>query len=223
MGMLPVENSQDGGVSEVNDILINRDLFICGEIKQPLNYSVLTLPDTDYRTIKVIYSHPQVLAQCSGFISRFDLEARPFHNAAASARMLSETKMRATAVIASPLCAALHNLTIIKENIEDDTSNYTRFVLLSKEKFEGEGNKCSIVFTTKNQYGELYAILKIFSDESVNLIRIESRPSQLEKGNYVFMVDFYGSENDQRIKRTLDAVEKKAILYKLLGCYRSAD
>jgi prephenate dehydratase/chorismate mutase len=223
MGMLPVENSQEGGISEVNDILINHDFFICGEIKQPLNYSLLTLPDTDYRTIKVVYSHPQVLADCNGFISRNHLETRPFHNAAAAARMLSETKMRAAAAIASPLCAALHNLNIIKENIEDDPTNYTRFVLLSKEKYQEDGNKCSIMFTTQNRFGELYSILKIFSDEAINLIRIESRPSQLERGNYVFLVDFFGSDKDPKIKQTLEAVEKKALIYKLLGCYKSAD
>lgn len=219
LGMLPVENSVEGGVSEVNDLLIEHELSICGEIKQPLDYALLTLPETDYRGIKVVYSHPQVLAQCSGFISRNNLEARPYYNAAAAARMIAETQPRASAAIASPLCAALHNLVVIKENIEDDTANFTRFVLLSKEKIKKEGSKCSVAFTTRDQFGELYAILKIFSDAKINLIRIESRPSQVEKGRYVFLVDFNGSDRDERIKKTLDAIEKKAVMYKLLGCY----
>jgi prephenate dehydratase/chorismate mutase/prephenate dehydratase len=218
LGMLPVENSVEGGVSEVNDLLIAHELSICGEIKQPLDYALLTLPETDYRGIKVVYSHPQVLARCGGFISRNNLEARPYYNAAAAARMIAETKPRASAAIASTLCAALQNLAVIKENIEDDTANFTRFVLLSKEKSEEEGGKCSVAFTTRDRFGELYAILKIFSDAKINLIRIESRPSPVEKGRYVFLVDFNGSDRDERIKKTLEAVEKKAVMYKLLGC-----
>jgi prephenate dehydratase/chorismate mutase len=222
-GMLPVENSVEGGVSEVNDLLVEHDLFICGEIKQPLNYALLTLPDTDYRTIKVVYSHPQVLSQCSGFIARNNLEARPHYNAAGAARMLAETQPRASAAIASPLCAALHNLSIIKEGIEDDTTNFTRFLLLSNERNGEDGNKCSVAFATGNEFGELYAALKIFSDAGISLTRVESRPSRQVKGNYVFLVDFNGSDRDEKIAKTLAEVEKKAVYYKLLGCYNSAD
>ena len=222
MGMLPVENSLEGGVSEVDDILIEHELYICGEIRQPFNYSLLTLPDTDYRGIKVVYSHPQVLAQCSGFIARNNLETRPYYNAAGAARMITETKSRASAAIASTLCAYLHNLAVIKENIENDPSSYTRFLLLSKERPTQPGNKCSIAFSTQSQFGELYAILKIFSDAGINLTRIESRPSRSEKSNFVFLVDFCGSDKDEKIAKTLRDIEKKAIFYKLLGCYKDA-
>lgn len=219
-GMLPVENSVEGGVSEVNDILVHKDIFICGEFKQPLNYSLLTLPESDYRGIKVVYSHPQVLAQCNGFISRNNLEARPYYNAAAAARMIAETKPRAAAAIASPLCSALYNLMVIKEGIEDDTSNYTRYLLLSKDPCKKEGDKCSIVFSTKNEFGELYGILKAFSDGKINLTRLESRPSPVEKGRFVFLLDFFGSEKDEGVKKALAVVEKKAVMYKMLGCYK---
>lgn len=221
LGMLPVENSREGGVSEVDDLLIEHDLYICGEIKQPSHYALLTLTDTDYRGIKVVYSHPQVLAQCSGFISRNNLEGRPFYNAASAARMIAETKPRASAAIASTLCADLHNLAVIKENIENDSSVFTRFLLISREKAKEDGNKCSIAFSTHSRFGELYAILKILSDAGLNLTRIESRPSQSEKSNFVFLVDFYGSCKDEKIIKTLGAVEKKALMYKLLGCYKS--
>lgn len=221
-GMLPLENSLEGGIAEVIDLLIRNDLFIAGEIKQPLNYTLLTLPDTDYRTIKVVYSHPQVLAQCKGFISRNYLEARPYHNAAGAARMLAETKPRASAVIASPLCAALHNLVIIKENVEDDPADYIRYVLLSRERSSVDGDKCSISFTTRDEFGELYAILKIFSEAGINLTRIESRPSHLEKGNHIFLIDLSGSEQDPKVKDALSQVEMRVVLFKLLGCYKTS-
>lgn len=223
LGMLPVENTVEGGITEVNDILIENELYINGEIKIPPNYAILTLPDTDYRTVKVVFSHPQVLAQCSGFISRNNLEARPYYDAAAAARMLADTQPRAAAAIASPLCSALYNLAVIKENVENDPSNYTRFLLLGKERAEAKGNKCSIAFTTENRFGELYGVLEILKEAKVSIIRIESRPSQDVKGNYVFLVDFAGSDTDEKIKKVLEAVEKKAIMYKLLGCYKAAE
>lgn len=222
-GMLPVENSVEGGVSEVNDILVQKEIFICGEFKQPLNYALLTLHEGDYRGIKVVYSHPQVLAQCNGFISRNNLEPRPYYNAAAAARMIAETKPRAAAAIASPLCSALYNLMTIKEGIEDDTSNYTRYLLLSKKPCENKGDKCSIVFSTRNEFGELYGILKAFSDSKINLTRLESRPSPLEKGRFVFLLDFLGSIEEEKVKETLALVEKKAVMYKMLGCYNHLD
>jgi chorismate mutase / prephenate dehydratase len=221
-GMLPVENSIEGGVTEVNDMLVQQEVYICGEVKQPLNYSLLTLPNSDYRGIKVVYSHPQVLAHCSGFISRNNLEPRPYYNAAAAARMIAETKPRAAAAIASPLCADLHNLDIIKEHIEDDSANYTRFLLLSKQACQTEGNKCSIIFATQNEFGELYGILKAFNDVKINLTRLESRPSPVEKGNFVFLVDFYGSAKDEKVIKTLDIVKKKAVMFKLMGFYNEA-
>ena len=219
-GLLPVENSIEGGVTEVNDLLIKEDIYICGEIKQPLHYALLTLPNSDYRAIKVVYSHPQVLAHCSGFISRNNLEPRPYHNAAAAARMLAETQPRAAAAIATPLCAALHNLFVVKENIEDDFENYSRFILLSKNPCHFDGNKCSIVFSTKNEFGELYSILKTFSDAHINLTRLESRPSPIKKGNFVFLADFYGSDKDEAVQNVLTQIKSKTVFFKMMGCYK---
>jgi len=222
LGFLPVEDSVEGGVSEVNDLLIDHELYICGEIKEPLNYALLTLPEIDYRGIKVVYSHQQALAQCGGFIARNHLEARPYYNAAGAARMIAESKPRASAAIAGTLCAALYNLKIIKENIEDNTSCFTRFVLISKEKCKEEGNKCSIAFSTRSDFGELYAILKIFKDAKISLTHIESRPSRLETSRNVFLVDFNGSDRNEKVIKVLAAVKEKAVMYKLLGCYKEA-
>jgi prephenate dehydratase/chorismate mutase len=223
LGIIPVENSLEGGVNEVNDLLIEENLYICGEIKQRLGYALLTLPETDYRVIKEVYSHPQALAECSGFISRNHLEGRPYYDAAGAARLIAESRLRASAAIASTLCAELYNLQIIKEDIEDDTSTYTRFILVGKEKCKEKGNKCSILFSSQNQFGELYGILKIFSEAKINLIRVASHPSRQEQGNWVFLLDFIGSDRDEKISALLEQVEKRAVDYKLLGCYRAAE
>jgi len=220
LGMLPVEHSPEGEVAEVNDLLIRHDIYVCGEVIQPPHYALLTLHETDYRSIKVVYSHPQILAHCKGFIARNHLEARPYYSAAGAARMIAESQLRASAVIATTLCAALHNLTVIKENIEDNNSALARYLLITKEKNKEKGNKCSVIFSTTNDFSELYGVLKIFNDAGIKLTRIESHPAHVETGSVAFLVDFLGCAGEEKIQKVLEEVEKKAVMYKLLGCYQ---
>ena len=224
MGVLPLENSLEGAVTEVNDLLIysETDVKIVAEIRLPVNHCLLVTPDTDYREIKLVYSHPQALAQCRGFLQRNKLEARPFYDTAGAAKMLSISRPKAAAAIASSLCAELYNLQVIKENIEDEPTNITRFIVIAKTSDNGSGDKCSIIFSTKHEAGALFSVLKIFSDAKINLTRIESRPFRRDPGNYAFLMDFKGSTNDQKILEILKQVKKKAELYKFLGCYKEA-
>jgi len=224
LGILPVENSLEGAVNEVNDLLIysENDLKIVGEIKLPITHCLLATPDTDYREIKLVYSHPQALAQCRGFLLRNKLEPRPFYDTAGAAKMLSITHPNAAAAIASNLCAELYNLQVIKENIEDESTNFTRFIVVSKTAANGSGDKCSIIFSTKHEAGALFSVLKLFSDTSINLTRIESRPFRRDPGNYAFLLDFKGSHKEERVQEILKQVQKRAELYKFLGCYKEA-
>ena len=244
-GMVPVENSIEGAVTQVNDLLVETGLRIVGEVRVPVHHCLLTLPEADYREIKVAYSHPQALSQCRGFLQRNKLEARPFYDTAGAAMMLSEDRPRAAAAIASKLCAELYGLEILKENVEDHKSNSTRFLVLSRKdeekagaqkdsanprKGEGEGNaspsgkkgdKCSIIFSTEHKAGALFSVLKVFSDASLNLTRIESRPIKSDPGKYAFLLDFEGSDQDAAVSAALSQVEKIAQFYKYLGCYPS--
>ena len=211
----------------MNDLLVETKLRIVGEVRMPVHHCLLALPESDYREIKVAYSHPQALSQCRGFIQRNKLEARPFYDTAGAAKMLSEDRPRASAAIASRLCAELYGLEILKENIEDHESNSTRFVVLSREgakdaKATGKGNKCSIIFSTEHKAGALFCVLKAFSDASINLTRIESRPIKSDPGKYAFLLDFEGSEQDSKVATALKEVEKASSFYKYLGCYKGA-
>jgi len=220
-GMVPVENSLEGAVTQVNDLLIETDLKIVGEITIPVHHSLLSLPETEYRDLKVVYSHPQALAQCRGFIERHGLEPRPFYDTAGAARMLARERHEAAAVIANRLCADLYNLDIIQVNVEDHSSNTTRFIALSKDVSGEDGDKCSILFSLKHEAGALFSVLKIFSDREINLTRIESRPARTELGNYVFFSDFEGSDKDERVKDAMKVLAEKAVNVKFLGCYIS--
>jgi prephenate dehydratase/chorismate mutase len=218
-GIVPVENSLEGAVTQVNDLLTETDLKIVGEISIPIHHSLLALPETDYRDLRVVYSHPQALGQCRGILARLKLETRPYYDTAGAARMLSEKRPEAVGVIANRLCAELYHLEVIKENVEDHESNATRFIVLSRQESNGPGDKCSIIFTIAHETGALFAILKIFSDGGINLTRIESRPVRTGLGNYAFFLDFEGSREEERIIDALAKVEAGAVIYKFLGCY----
>ncbi|MEW6036011.1 MAG: prephenate dehydratase [Candidatus Micrarchaeota archaeon] len=221
-GVVPVENSLEGAVTQVNDLLVESDLKIIGEIKVPVHHCLLALPETDYRDIKVVYSHPQALAQCRGFIARNKLEPRPYYDTAGAAMMLATERPRAGAAIASRLCADIYDLEVLKENIEDHESNYTRFVVLARENGRGKGDKCSIIFSTAHRAGALFGVLKVFSDAGINLTRIESRPIRKDPGSFAFLLDFQGSDADKLVADALEKVRKEVAMFKFLGCYKEA-
>lgn len=222
LGIVPIENSLEGSVAQVNDLFVETDLKIVGEIWIPINHSLLTLPETNYREIKVVYSHPQALSQCRGFILRNHLEVRPFYDTAGAAEMLSRDRPKATGVIANALCADLYNLSVIKKSIEDHPSNATRFVVVSKNKAKGKGDKCSIMFSTLHKSGTLFRVLEVFSKANINLTRIESRPIRNTPGKYAFFCDFQGADHEGRVSKTLETLDTLTESIRLLGCYKSA-
>jgi prephenate dehydratase/chorismate mutase/prephenate dehydratase len=222
LGVVPVENSLEGAVTQVNDLLVETDLRIVGEVKVPVHHCLLALPESDYRDIKVVYSHPQALAQCRGLISRNKLEPRPYYDTAGAAMMLANERPKAAAVIASRLCAEVYDLEVLKENVEDHDANYTRFVVLSKEPASEEGNKCSVIFSTAHKAGALFNVLKVFSDAEINLTRIESRPIRKDPGKFAFLLDFQGSDRDEKVKTALEKMKEETEMFNFLGCYKEA-
>ncbi len=222
LGMVPIENSLEGSVTEVNDLLVETNLKIVAEAVIPIHHNLLALPGTSHQEIKSVYSHPQALGQCRAFISRNKLEPRPFYDTAGAARWLAREQQRGAGVIASRLAAELHGLEIIKENIEDHPQNATRFVMLSTEPDTGTANKCTISFSTQHRVGALFDVLRIFAENNINLTRIESRPIRKNPGAFAFLVDFQGNQDNDVVQRTLGQVEKVTINFKNLGFYLEA-
>ena len=217
-GIVPVENTLGGSVGEVNRLLIQTGLKVVGALDLPIHQCLLTLPGTDYREIRKVYSHPQALAQTRRFLERNKLEAVPFPDTAGAARMLAEKKPEGSAAIAGRLAADRYQLEIIKENIEDLETNRTRFLVLAREPNPGGGEKCSIVFSTEHKAGTLFRVLEVFARADVNLTRIESMAH--EPGNYAFLLDFIGSDQAPPVRDLLQKVEGLSTGFKLLGCYR---
>jgi len=219
LGVVPVGHSLEGAVTQVNELLTTTQLKVIGEAKVPVNHCLLATEDTDYREIRMVYSHPQALAQCRGFLTRNKLEPRPFYDTAGAAKMLARDNLKAAAVIASALSAELYNLEIIKQTIQDGPSNSTRFLLLSKEANVSGGDKTSIIFATSHTAGSLYSILRLFAETNINLTRIASMPLRSDPNNYSFFLDFEGSESDEKIADVLGEMEKLTISMKNLGTY----
>lgn len=217
-GIVPVENTLGGVVGEVNHLLINTDLNVAGAVELSIHHCLLVLPGTDHREIHAVYSHSQSLAQCRSFLARNKLEPVQYYDSAGAAKMLVETTPKASAAIASKLCAELYNLEIIKENIDDLDSNMTRFLVLSKGDNGGLGDKCSVFFSTEHKAGTLFSVLEVFAREDINLTRIESIPK--DPGNYVFILDFIGSDKDEKVVKVLEEVKGITTSFKLMGCYR---
>lgn len=221
-GVVPVENSLEGSVNEVNDLLIGTDLFIVGEVVLPIHHNLLALPGSDHRDIRSVYSHPQALAQCRAFLTRNKLEPRPFYDTAGAARWLRHEGPRTSGVIASKLAAGIHGLEIVKENIEDHPDNATRFVLLSTQPAGGQTNKCTIAFSTKHRVGALFDILRIFAEDKINLTRLESRPDRTAPGTFGFLLDFQGRPDNPAVLGMLERVKGLTVKFKNLGFYPEA-
>jgi prephenate dehydratase/chorismate mutase len=219
LGVVPVENSLEGAVTQVNDLLTSTSLKVIGEVKVVVNHCLLATEATDYREIRVVYSHPQALAQCREFLMRNKLEPRPYYDTAGAAKMLARENPKASAAIASALCGELYDLEIIKEGIEDGPSNSTRFLLLSKEPSAEKKDKTSVIFAVAHEAGQLFNILQLFAEAKINLTRISSMPLRSDPSNYSFFLDFEGSEEDAIVRKVLERMDQMTISLKNLGSY----
>ena len=220
LGIVPVENSLGGAITQVNELLLKTDLKVVGAVKLRINHCLLKSPESNYQEIRIVYSHPQALSQCRDFLNRQKLEARSFYDTAGAANMLAKEKPKMAAAIASKICAELYNLEVIEENIQDHQNNFTRFLILSRREQKNSVDKCSIIFSTPHKAGTLFAVLKIFAEERINLTRIESLPYRNDPGNYVFFLDFQCDAIHSRVRNILNKVKLKTKMLKYLGCYK---
>jgi prephenate dehydratase len=221
LGVIPVENSIEGMVTQVNQLLIGTTLKVVGETKTPIRHCLLAPENGRLDNLRVVYSHPQALGQCRRFLASHQLEVRPFYDTAGAARMLSRERPRAAAVIASDLCAEIYGLEVIAADIMDHEANSTRFLMLSREAAPS-GDKCSIIFSVAHESGELFQALRLFADAGINLTRIASMPLRSDPDNFSFFLDFEGSDKDPTVCRVLDELDESAIDFAMLGCYPKA-
>ena len=223
-GVVPVENSLEGTVSQTYDMLLQSPLKISGEIKVRITHCLLALPGTKLGDIRKVISHPQALAQCSKFLDGLNATIEPAYDTAGSAKLIREKTLRDVAAIASEGAASLYTLHIVRRSIEDDPENYTRFIVVGKNDARPTGkDKTSIVFTTKHTAGSLHKALGELAVRGINLTKIESRPIRGTPWEYNFFVDFEGHCMDQICSDALRALESSSTFVKVLGSYPRAN
>jgi len=173
--------------------------------------------------IKRVYSHPQALAQCRGFIASLDADPIITYDTAGSVRMIKEKQMRDAAAIASERAAELYQMSIVARGIEDYGRNFTRFFIVSKhEPSKVKDSKTSIIFSLPHIPGSLYNALGEFAKRGINLTKIESRPTRQRPWEYYFFLDFEGHQEDEPYREALAALAQKTIFLKILGSYPKA-
>lgn len=190
-GILPIENSSTGSVTETYDLLLKYDFYIVGEQSINVQQHLLGLPGTSLAGIREVYSHPQGFAQSSDFLKQHrDWLQIPYQNTAISAKLVADSGDPGKAAIASSRAAELYGLEILQPCINDQKDNNTLFVVIGRQPQQtGKDNKVSVAFWLKNQPGALAKMLSIFADHQINMTKIESRPVQYRPWEYVFYVD----------------------------------
>lgn len=223
--VVPVENSIEGSVAQVNDLLLDHDLTISGEVIVAVKHYLMVYDAATLDTVKEVMSHPQALGQCRKFLSNHsEWRVLPAYDTAGSARMVAESKRKDIAAIASKRAASVYGLKILKEDIQSETANFTRFFVLEKNPAPVQGaNKTSIVFATKNAPGALHKCLGEFATRGVNLTKLESRPRKNKPWVYVFYADLDCSIDDANCHDAIGGLLKTGAFVKILGSYKRAE
>jgi prephenate dehydratase len=223
-GVIPIENSLSGSIHQNYDLLLEQRLHITAETHLRIEHVLMCHPDSSFRRLKTVRSHPQALAQCASFFLQYRrLHPEPFFDTAGAAQFIMESGALETGAIASAYAAHLYGLKVLRRNLEDRPNNFTRFLLISRSPWRpraGIRSKCSICFKPmKNRAGILFRILGVFALRDIDLLKIESRPDRTKSFEYLFYLDFAGSPKDHNVKNALGHLREMVREFRVLGAY----
>lgn len=221
-GVVPIENSSTGAISQVYDLLAKYEFYIVGEQYIKINQHLIGHKGTDLSKVQEVYSHPQGFEQTSKFLKNYKhWRLIPFLSTADSVRHVRELNDRTKVAIAGKRAADIYHLDILKENINNKVGNSTRFIIISKHlQVAANSNKTSVVFSLEHKVGTLYRLLSHFAENDINMMKIESRPAEEGNWKYVLYVDFEGNMRSDKVKKALSLIEEGCEYFRLLGCYQ---
>ena len=225
--ILPVENSEAGRVADLHILLPDSGLYITGEHYKRVEHHLVGINDSNLKTIKTVYSHPQALAQCSKFIENLGAVPVKAANTAIAAREISENKDITVAAIASEAAAKKYNLKLLQKNIENSNTNTTRFLIISPQMEIPSYNAhektiVSLMIHLKNEPASLYNALGAFADNNINLTRIESYIRIGNSDSAKFMIDIESHIESEQFKSTANLLKSKTKQMKILGVYKAS-
>lgn len=221
-GVVPIESSMGGGVSDTLDRFINSDLKIINELLLHVTQNLLSKSPLD--EITKIYSKDQAFPQCRNWLQANLPNAEHVNTSSTSEAARVAGEEEGAAAIASVLAAEPYGLNVVAERIEDSPQNYTRFFAVGRQVVKPTGkDKTSLLVSVRNRPGALQGLLMPFANEGIDLTKIESRPSRKKAWEYVFFIDLQGHVDDEPVKRVLEAVAEYCVELKVLGSYPQGD
>jgi chorismate mutase / prephenate dehydratase len=221
LGLVPIENSEIGGIGETLDSFLDSSVQIYAEVLINIHHNLLA--NCPPESIKRIYSKPEIFSQCRKWLSVQLRQAERVPVASSSRAADQAAKEECAAAIGSTLAAETYGLTVQFENIEDNPNNVTRFFVLSKDSAKPTGDdKTAIMFTTAHKAGALAEVLDVFRDSNLNLTHIDKRPSKRVNWEYFFFVDFLGHHTEASVQKAIEAAKAHCLQLTVLGSFPRA-
>jgi len=221
--ILPIENTTAGSINQTYDILGEGKLHIVGEEAIRIIHCLLAIEEVPIERIKRIISHPQALAQCSHFLSKLHrCKVESYLDTAMSAKKVVEDGDLSQAAIAGSYAAQLYGLEILKRDLANQSKNFTRFVIVSRDEISVDTQipcKTSLLMTTSHDKGSLISCLRVLEEHGINMAKLESRPKPNEPWKYLFYLDIEANVDDNDTHAALEELRKQADSLKVLGCY----
>lgn len=220
-GVLPIENSSNGSVRAVYELLQDHKLSVVRSTRLCIRHELLALPGTKLSNITEIYSHEQAIGQCSRFLTSLNgVRVVPCDNTAVAAQMVAERGDKHVAAISSHPCAALYGLECLKDDIQDSDNNYTRFFCVTKDPVIYAGaNRISLIIACDNKPGALYEILSKLAALGINMTKLESCPVTGRNFEFIFFLELEASVHEPGVLPMLEELERSCQSFQFLGSY----
>lgn len=220
--ILPVENSTTGGIVRVTDLLRYKEVMAVEEIYQPVKHTLWGLPGTKIEDIQKVYSHPEALSQCDELFAQHpEITPTTYHDTADAARYIKEREDKTLGAIASPLAGEIYGLEALKENVQDEASNMTRFFVIEKhqENKQYTGSHLTLYVESKHESGALLDILQVFNLLNMNMTNLNSRPIPNRPFKYGFLIEATGNEIGANYELFLSMMHHVAEYTQILGVF----
>ena len=223
--VLPIENSYAGEVGQVNDLTFDGSLYINGVYDLKVCHNLLGVKGAKISDIKKVISHPQALSQCQGYIHKNNFETISEKNTAVAAQIVAQTNCKEIAAIASDETAKIYDLEIIDHDINESSSNTTRFAVFSRveNKVESDTGKFIMLFTVKNVAGSLAKAINIIGKYGFNMASLRSRPVKEKSWQYYFFVEAEGNVFGEKGKAMLSEMSKECEKVKIAGSFMNEE
>lgn len=220
-GVLPIENSSTGGITEVYDLLRHYDCHIVGEQCVKIEHNLLGVPGARLEDITTVYSHPQGFAQSKEFFHQYpQMELVPYFSTSKSAETVRDQQDKHLAAVAGQQAAAMYGLQILAANINYNSNNYTRFIVVANAAEQApNANKITVVVAVKHEPGSLYRTLGHFYHSGLNMMNLESRPIEGKSWEYFFHIDLMGNLGEAKVRQALEQLADSCAYCKVLGNY----